>query len=268
MSRREESTSEPAQRSTASINDLAEQGAAVLMISSEIEEVLGLAHRVLVMRRGSDHARVPADPPLGEVMEAAFGLPGERGMTIQPPNAAATTHPPTPRSRASRGRLRPPRAQRAAPEGRARPRLRDRRLRRSASSSYFSFALAGLPDEPATCSTSSTRTRPIGIPACAVTLDDHRRQLRPVARRDLHASPRCCAPGRRCIGACWWCFPVAIVSRRASWASSNGAIITKLRVNAFLATLATALAFSGLALAVSGGLADHPRRAACSPSWA
>jgi ABC-type sugar transport system ATPase subunit len=58
------------------IHDLAEQGAAVLMISSEIEEVLGLAHRVLVMRRGSITREFPADPPLGDVMEAVFGLPG------------------------------------------------------------------------------------------------------------------------------------------------------------------------------------------------
>src|SRR5262249_6606171 len=35
------------------INNLAAEGTAVLLISSEIEEVLGLAHRVLVMRRGS-----------------------------------------------------------------------------------------------------------------------------------------------------------------------------------------------------------------------
>jgi ABC-type sugar transport system ATPase subunit len=58
------------------INDLAREGAAVLMISSEIEEVLGLAHRVLVMRRGAITREFPADPPLSEVMEAAFGLPG------------------------------------------------------------------------------------------------------------------------------------------------------------------------------------------------
>jgi ABC-type sugar transport system ATPase subunit len=58
------------------INDLAEQGAAVLMISSEIEEVIGLAHRVLVMRRGAITREFPADPPLADVMQAAFGLPG------------------------------------------------------------------------------------------------------------------------------------------------------------------------------------------------
>jgi ABC-type sugar transport system ATPase subunit len=58
------------------INNLAKEGVAVLMISSEIEEVLGLAHRVLVMRRGAITREFPADPPLGDVMEAAFGLAG------------------------------------------------------------------------------------------------------------------------------------------------------------------------------------------------
>jgi ABC-type sugar transport system ATPase subunit len=58
------------------INNLAADGTAVLMISSEIEEVLGLAHRVLVMRRGSITREFGADPPLEAVMEAAFGLGG------------------------------------------------------------------------------------------------------------------------------------------------------------------------------------------------
>jgi ABC-type sugar transport system ATPase subunit len=58
------------------VNELAKEGAAVLLISSEIEEVLGLAHRVLVMRRGSITQEFPADPALGDVMQAAFGLPG------------------------------------------------------------------------------------------------------------------------------------------------------------------------------------------------
>ncbi len=58
------------------INDLAAQGTAVLLISSEIEEVLGLAHRVLVMRLGAITREFGADPPLEAVMEAAFGLGG------------------------------------------------------------------------------------------------------------------------------------------------------------------------------------------------
>ncbi len=58
------------------INNLAAEGTVVLLISSEIEEVLGLAHRVLVMRRGSITREFAADPPLDAVMEAAFGLGG------------------------------------------------------------------------------------------------------------------------------------------------------------------------------------------------
>jgi simple sugar transport system ATP-binding protein/ribose transport system ATP-binding protein len=58
------------------INNLAAEGTAVLLISSEIEEVLGLAHRVLVMRRGSVTREFRADPPMDSVMEAAFGLGG------------------------------------------------------------------------------------------------------------------------------------------------------------------------------------------------
>jgi ABC-type sugar transport system ATPase subunit len=58
------------------INNLAAEGTAVLLISSEIEEVLGLAHRVLVMRRGSITREFGADPSLEAVMEAAFGLGG------------------------------------------------------------------------------------------------------------------------------------------------------------------------------------------------
>ena len=58
------------------INNLASNGTGVLLISSEIEEVLGLAHRVLVMRRGSITREFGADPPMEAVMEAAFGLGG------------------------------------------------------------------------------------------------------------------------------------------------------------------------------------------------
>jgi ribose transport system ATP-binding protein len=58
------------------ITNLAAAGTAVLLISSEIEEVLGLAHRVLVMRRGSITREFDADPPMEAVMEAAFGLGG------------------------------------------------------------------------------------------------------------------------------------------------------------------------------------------------
>ena len=47
---------------------------AVLLISSELEEVLGLAHRVLVVRAGRIVARVSRRPRRGgAIMRAAFG---------------------------------------------------------------------------------------------------------------------------------------------------------------------------------------------------
>ena len=53
---------------------LADSGIAIVLVSSEIEEVLGLADRVLVMHRG----RIALDAPQSEldestVMTAAFG---------------------------------------------------------------------------------------------------------------------------------------------------------------------------------------------------
>ncbi len=58
---------------------LAARGLGILMISSDVEEVLGLAHRVLVMRGG----RIVAEYPGGtateaSVLGAAFGS-AERG---------------------------------------------------------------------------------------------------------------------------------------------------------------------------------------------
>ena len=52
---------------------LARDGLAVLLISSEIEEVLGLAHRVLVMRAGRIVGEFEGDAATDEaVMTAAF----------------------------------------------------------------------------------------------------------------------------------------------------------------------------------------------------
>ena len=56
----------------------------------------------------------------------------------------------------------------------------------------------------------------------------------------------------------WWAFPVAIVAGLAM-GLINGLLVTKLRVNAFLATLATALSFGGIAVGVThGGLLITP----------
>ena len=56
------------------IANLAAEGMAILMISSEIEEILGLAHRVLVMRYGRIVAELQgAAMTEDNVMHAAFG---------------------------------------------------------------------------------------------------------------------------------------------------------------------------------------------------
>ena len=59
------------------LNRMARSGCAVLLVSSELEEVIGICHRVLVMRRG----RIVAEHEGGEMteanlLEAAFGLGG------------------------------------------------------------------------------------------------------------------------------------------------------------------------------------------------
>jgi ABC-type sugar transport system ATPase subunit len=62
------------------IADLAEGGMGVLLISSEIEEVLGLAHRVLVMRRGRVVEELAGDAATQEtVMRAAFAATTSQG---------------------------------------------------------------------------------------------------------------------------------------------------------------------------------------------
>jgi rhamnose transport system ATP-binding protein len=59
---------------------LAAEGLGVLLISSELEEVLGLSHRVLVVREGRIVAEFAGDAANeGAVMRAAFGEPDRRG---------------------------------------------------------------------------------------------------------------------------------------------------------------------------------------------
>lgn len=73
------------------INEIAAAGVAVLVISSELPELLGLVDRVLVMREGRLVAEFP-NIGLGEeeVMQHAFGLPRTQGIpTISPAEASA-----------------------------------------------------------------------------------------------------------------------------------------------------------------------------------
>jgi simple sugar transport system ATP-binding protein/ribose transport system ATP-binding protein len=64
---------------------LAADGMALLVVSSELEEVLGLAHRILVMRRGRVVAQMNADQADEEsILAAAFGTPVGPDVPIQP----------------------------------------------------------------------------------------------------------------------------------------------------------------------------------------
>ncbi len=70
------------------IHDLARQGLGVLLISSELEEVIGLAHRVLVIRAGRIVAEMAgADADEETVMRAAFG--GADTRAAEPSGRAA-----------------------------------------------------------------------------------------------------------------------------------------------------------------------------------
>jgi len=61
------------QRIHESITDLAANGAAVLLISSEIEEVLGLAHRAYLVHDGAIVGEVDASEATNEsVLHALF----------------------------------------------------------------------------------------------------------------------------------------------------------------------------------------------------
>jgi ribose transport system ATP-binding protein len=57
------------------INGLVERGAGVIMVSSDLPEVLGMSDRVLVMRQGRIHAEFDASAVSeAAVMNAAFGV--------------------------------------------------------------------------------------------------------------------------------------------------------------------------------------------------
>ena len=100
----------------------------------------------------------------------------------------------------------------------------------------------------------------VGIPACAVTLTIVAGNFDLSLGAIFTLAEVLCAWAAVHWGV-WWCFPVAVVSG-AAMGLVNGTIITKLRVNAFLATLATALVFSGIALAASGGFEIIPLKGA------
>jgi ABC-type sugar transport system ATPase subunit len=57
------------------MNELAEQGIAIIMISSELEEVLGMSDRVMVMCQGRTHGIMTvADATPEPIMQLATGI--------------------------------------------------------------------------------------------------------------------------------------------------------------------------------------------------
>ena len=61
------------------VAELAEAGMAVLLISSELPEILGMSDRVLVMRGGSLVADLPkAEVSMESVFARAAGIPADR----------------------------------------------------------------------------------------------------------------------------------------------------------------------------------------------
>ena len=79
-SRRVASTSGRSARSTALLRDLAARGVAIVMVSSELPEVIGISDRIMVMREGRDRgarSTRPRPPRRGSCRYATRG----RGMT-------------------------------------------------------------------------------------------------------------------------------------------------------------------------------------------
>lgn len=66
------------------IRGLAAKGCAIVVISSEMQEVIGLADRTIVMRQGRIVGELGTDPTEGEIVRLAMGVPG--------PDAAAPSH--------------------------------------------------------------------------------------------------------------------------------------------------------------------------------
>jgi len=59
------------------INQLAEQGVALILISSELTEVLGLSDRIIVMHEGAVKGEIKGDEATQEkIMHMAFSKPG------------------------------------------------------------------------------------------------------------------------------------------------------------------------------------------------
>ncbi|MGN9810356.1 sugar ABC transporter ATP-binding protein [Micromonospora sp. BQ11] len=64
------------------MRELAEAGAAILMISSELPEVIGMADRIVVLRQGTVAGVLPAGASEAEIMLLATGEPDRTGVGV------------------------------------------------------------------------------------------------------------------------------------------------------------------------------------------
>ena len=115
------STSARSSSSTAGSSHERDVGTAVLLVSSELDEVLALADRIAVMYRGRIIAIVSPDTPREEIGLLMAGVDdGERAaMTSPRPASTATDEPGQPAEAPARGRRRAARRRRRASDGRA-----------------------------------------------------------------------------------------------------------------------------------------------------
>ena len=67
---------EPDERNVAMMRRLAQEGKAILMVSSELPEVLGMSDRVIVMRDGRIAGEMPPSASEEQVLQLATGARG------------------------------------------------------------------------------------------------------------------------------------------------------------------------------------------------
>ena len=65
------------------ISELADNGAAVLFVSSDLDEIMSLSDRFLVMVRGRLVKELPRETTKHELLATASGITGTMGVTEQ-----------------------------------------------------------------------------------------------------------------------------------------------------------------------------------------